>query len=67
MYEILIFGLLVLAAYFIAHHAVMALERLHGSPLGAWRMAAFFIIFLTLLLAAQLALPHLTGHGGSTP
>lgn len=65
MPEILIFGLVLVAAYFIAHHAVMAIERRHGAPLGAWRIGWFFLIFLALVLAAQMLLPLLLGRPGS--
>lgn len=63
MLEILLFGLLVVVSYFIAHHAVMALERRHGKPLGAWRTLWFFLIFLALLLLAQSLMPYLAGEG----
>lgn len=65
MLEILLFGLFVIAAYVIAHHAVMGLERRHGKPLGAWRSLWFFLIFLSLLLLAQWLTPHLLGEGGT--
>lgn len=67
MLEILFFGLFVLLAYFVAHHAVMALERRHGQPLGAWRTLWFFLIFLTLLLLAQWLTPHILPQGGANP
>lgn len=67
MLEILLFGLLVIVAYFIAHHAVMALERRHGKPLGAWRTLWFFLIFLALLLLAQSLMPFLAGEGVANP
>jgi len=67
MFEILLFGLFVLLAYFVAHHAVMALERRHGKPLGAWRNLWFFLIFLVLLLVAQQLTPLITGGGGVNP
>ncbi len=63
MLEILLFGLFVIIAYFIAHHAVMALERRHGRPLGAWRTLWFFLIFLALLLLAQSLMPFFAGEG----
>lgn len=65
MLEILLFGLIVVVAYFIAHHAVMFIERRHGEALGAWRMLFFFIIFLGLLLIAQWLVPMLLGAGGA--
>lgn len=66
MLEILLFGLFVVVAYIVAHHAVMGLERRHGQPLGAWRTLWFFLIFLGLLLLAQWLLPHFTGYGGTS-
>jgi len=65
MYEVLLFGLLIVVAYAIAHHAVMAIERQHGEPLGAWRMLIFFIVFLVLLLTAQWLMSALFS-GGAT-
>lgn len=62
MLEVLLFGVFVLLAYFLAHHAVMAIERRHGSPLGGWRTLWFFLIFLSLLLFAQQFTPWLVGH-----
>ncbi len=53
MLEILLFGLVVVVIYFIAHQAVMRIEAWHGSPLGGWRSAWFFLIFLGLLLIAM--------------
>ncbi len=50
MSEILLFGLVVV--YFIAHVSVMKIEAHHGKPLGGWRSAWFFGIFLTLILIA---------------
>ena len=50
MPEILLFGLLVIAIYFVTHHAVMRIEARHGRPLGAWRSAWFFLIFFGLLM-----------------
>lgn len=67
MLEVLLFGLFVIVAYIVAHHAVMALERRHGRPLGAWRMLWFFLIFLGLLLLAQALMPYLLPQGGPTP
>lgn len=67
MLEILLFGLFVIVAYFIAHNAVMALERRHGKPLGAWRTLWFFLIFLALLLLAQSLMPFLAGEGVANP
>ena len=61
MMEILLFGLVVVVVYFISHHAVMAIERRHGKPLGGWRSAWFFLIFLALVIIAQLILRALTG------
>ncbi|QOC22497.1 hypothetical protein IC757_16055 [Wenzhouxiangella sp. AB-CW3] len=61
MMEILLFGLVVVVVYFISHHAVMAIERRHGKPLGGWRSAWFFLIFLGLVIAAQLIMRALTG------
>ena len=61
MMEILLFGLVVVVVYFITHHAVMAIERRHGKPLGGWRSAWFFLIFLALVVIAQLLLRALTG------
>ena len=61
MMEILLFGLVVVVVYFITHHAVMAIERRHGKPLGGWRSAWFFLIFLALVIVAQLLLRALTG------
>ena len=66
MLEILLFGLFVIVAYVIAHQAVMALERRHGKPLGAWRTLWFFLIFLSLLLLAQWLLPYLLPTGGTS-
>lgn len=66
MFEVLLFGVFVLLAYFVAHHAVMALERRHGRPLGVWRTLWFFVIFLGLLLIAQQLTPLLVGNGGTT-
>ncbi|RFF27376.1 MULTISPECIES: hypothetical protein [unclassified Wenzhouxiangella] len=67
MLEVLLFGVFVLLAYFVAHHAVMALERRHGRPLGLWRTLWFFLIFLALLLAAQWLTPYLLNLGGTNP
>lgn len=61
MLEILLFGLFVVVVYFIAHHAVMAIERRHGKPLGAWRSAWFFLIFLGLIIIAQLLIVQFMG------
>ncbi len=61
MMEILLFGLVVVVVYFISHHAVMAIERRHGRPLGGWRSAWFFLIFLGLVIVAQLIMRTLTG------
>ena len=61
MMEILLFGLVVVVVYFISHHAVMAIERRHGKPLGSWRSAWFFLIFLGLVIVAQLIMRALTG------
>jgi len=61
MMEILLFGLVVVVVYFISHHAVMAIERRHGKPLGGWRSAWFFLIFLGLVIVAQLIMRALTG------
>ncbi|MFW5926551.1 MAG: hypothetical protein ACOCSR_00735 [Wenzhouxiangella sp.] len=66
MLEILLFGLVVVVAYVVSHHAVMAIERRHGGALGAWRMLWFFIIFLGLLLIAQWLVPLLLGPGVGT-
>lgn len=65
MLEILLFGIFVLLAYFVAHHAVMALERRHGRELGWWRTLWFFLIFLGLLLLAQWLTPYLLNLGGT--
>lgn len=65
MAEILLFGLLLVIAYFIAHYAVMFLEKRAGRALGIWRTAWFFLIFLVLLMGAQwLARALLIGEGG---
>jgi len=53
MSEIFLFGLLLIIAYFIAHHAVMYLEKRAGGVLGIWRTVWFFLIFLVLLMGAQ--------------
>lgn len=53
MLEILLFGLVVVVVYFITHHAVMKLEQRHGRPLGGWRTVWFFLIFLGLIIIAQ--------------
>jgi hypothetical protein len=52
MSEILLFGLVVVGVYFIAHVSVMKIEAHHGKPLGGWRTAWFFAIFLALILIA---------------
>lgn len=65
MLEILLFGLVVVVVYIIAHHAVMAIERRHGKALGGWRSAWFFLIFLTLLIFAQVLMRVFLG--GWTP
>ncbi|NEZ02668.1 hypothetical protein G4Y73_00725 [Wenzhouxiangella sp. XN201] len=67
MLEVLLFGVFLLLAYFLAHHAVMALERRHGRPLGWWRTLWFFLIFLGLLLLAQWLTPFLLNQGGTNP
>ena len=59
MWEILLGGLAVVGIYLVAHHAVMAIERLHGRPLGAWRSGLFFLIFLVLMLLATWLAPEL--------
>lgn len=66
MSEVLLFGVFVLLAYFVAHHAVMAIERRHGSALGGWRTLWFFLIFLALLLLAQQLTPWMLGTGVSS-
>lgn len=53
MTEILLFGLLLVAAYFVAHQAVMYIETRAGRALGTWRTLWFFLIFFLLVLAAQ--------------
>jgi len=53
MTEILFFGLLLVAAYFLAHHAVMYIEKRANRALGMWRTLWFFLIFFLLLLGAQ--------------
>lgn len=53
MLEILLFGLVLVGIYFVSHHAVMAIESRRGTPLGGWRSALFFLIFLGLLLLAM--------------
>lgn len=63
MLEVLLFGVFVLLAYFLAHHAVMAIERRHGGSLGGWRTLWFFLIFLALLLIAQQLTPLLVSSG----
>lgn len=67
MPEIILFGLVLLVAYFIAHYTVMAIERRYGKPLGGWRMAWFFLIFLALILAAQNLFPLLLGRAAGGP
>lgn len=53
MTGILLFGLLLVAAYFVAHHAVMYIERRADRALGMWRTLWFFLIFFVLLMGAQ--------------
>lgn len=53
MTEILSFGLLLVAAYFAAHHAVMYIEKRADRAMGMWRTLWFFLIFFLLLLGAQ--------------
>jgi len=53
MTEILFFGLLLVAAYFLAHHAVMYIEKRADRALGMWRTLWFFVIFFLLVLGAQ--------------
>lgn len=67
MLEVLLFGVFVLLAYFVAHHAVMTLERRHGRELGWWRTLWFFLIFLGLMLLAQWLTPYLLNLGGTKP
>lgn len=56
MFEILLMGLLVVAVFVISHHAVGLIELHHGRPLGHWRSAWFFVIFLVLMLASTSAI-----------
>lgn len=61
MLEIALFGLVVVMIYFIAHHATMRIEAGCGKPMGAWRSAVFFTIFLVLMLIAIQVQRLLTG------
>lgn len=61
MLEILIFGVLVVAIYLIAHVATQQAERWHGKPLGVWRTVIFFCVFLGLMLVAMQVVPMLLG------
>ncbi len=63
MLEILLFGLVLVAFYFISHVVVMRLERWYGKPLGGTRQVAFFCIFLGLTLLAMWLIPGLSGGG----
>jgi len=65
MYEILLLGLLLVVAYFIAHHAVMFLDRRSGGTLGVWRTAWFFLIFLVLVMGSQWLARSLLGAPGA--
>lgn len=63
MLEILLFGLVLVAFYFISHVVVMRLEGWYGKPLGGIRQVAFFCIFLGLTLLAMWLIPGLSGGG----
>jgi hypothetical protein len=61
MLEILLFGVLVVAIYLIAHVVTQQAERWRGEPLGVWRTVIFFCVFLGLLLVAMQLVPLLLG------
>lgn len=64
MSEILLFGLLLVLAYFAAHYIVMYAEKLLGQALGIWRTVGFFFVFLGLLLGGQWLARMLPGMAG---
>ncbi len=66
MFEILLFGLLAVLIYLIAHVTVTRLEQWVGKPLGVWRTLAFFGVFFVLLLGAMELIPWLLGSGGGS-
>jgi hypothetical protein len=63
--EILLFGVLVVAIYLIAHVVTQQAERWRGEALGIWRTVIFFCVFLGLMLIAMQLVPMLLG-GGAT-
>lgn len=63
----MLFGLLLVAFYLIAHTVTVRVERWRGEPLGGWRGLVFFCVFLALLLTAIELVPRLFGAGTETP
>jgi hypothetical protein len=63
--EIALLGLVVVVVYLGSHAIVIRIERWWGQPLGFWRTALFFCVFLVLALAAFEFIPRmLDGDGG---
>ncbi len=62
MLVIMLMGLAVVVVYFISHYSVIALERRVGRPLGVWRTALFFVVFLGLMIVVTEVLPLLVGE-----
>jgi hypothetical protein len=58
MLQIMLLGLLVVVVYLLSHLLVTRAERWVGVPLGHWRTAIFFVVFLGLLLAGLELLPR---------
>lgn len=60
-------GLVVIVVYAISHFTVISLEKVLGKPLGIWRSALFFLVFLTLFLIFNAVLSHFLGPPEGTP
>jgi len=67
VFEILLMGLVVIVVYAISHFIVISLEKVLGKPLGIWRSALFFLVFLTLFLIFNTVLSHFLGPPEGTP
>ena len=67
VFEILLMGLVVIVVYAISHFTVVSFEKLLGKPLGIWRSALFFLVFLALFLIFNTVLSHYLGPPKGTP
>jgi len=64
MGEILLMGLVLVVVYLLAHWLTLAVERYVDRPLGGWRTAVFFVVFLVMLLVAIQIVSRLPGVSG---